>query len=75
MFYTVFLAICLSSTPVRDCDSHSAIDWIVAPEQQQGLAACLIHGQEYAANSRLLKDGEYLKVFCTTSSIGKENVG
>jgi hypothetical protein len=49
MLYSVFIAVCLAGTPVRDCDRHSAVAWVAAPEQQQGLRACMIHGQEYAA--------------------------
>jgi hypothetical protein len=77
MLYTVFVAVCLAGTPVRDCDRHSAISWVAAPEQQHGLAACMIHGQEYAAQAPgLIREGTYVKVYCVApTSIGKENVG
>lgn len=64
MLYTVFLAICIAGTPVVQCNGTTARDWIVAPEPQQGLSACAIHGQQYAAQSRLLHTGDMLKIFC-----------
>lgn len=64
LMLTVFVAICLAGTPVQDCNRDTALDWLVAPERQMGFGACLIHGQQYAAESNLAMDGAYLKVFC-----------
>lgn len=64
MLYTVFVAVCIVGTPVKDCQKETAKDWMVAPEQQMGLAACMIHGQEYLAQSRMLVEGTYPKVWC-----------
>jgi hypothetical protein len=60
MLYTVFVAVCLTGTPVRDCDRHSAVSWIAAPEQQQGLGACMLHGMEYVSQAPgLIRNGVY----------------
>lgn len=75
MIWTVFIAVCLTTTAPRNCNQQTAVDWVAAPEQQIGLGECLIHGEEYAANSRLVRDGEYVKVFCSSSSIGQGSVG
>ena len=63
MIYLVLIAICAVGTPVAECDSTSAVHWIAAPEPQM-LAYCGIHGQQYAAQSRLVDDGAYVKIFC-----------
>jgi hypothetical protein len=77
MLYTVFVAVCLAGTPVRDCDCHAAVAWVAAPEQQKGLKAYMVPGQEYAAQAPgLIRRGVYVKVFCMPpTSIGKGNVG
>ncbi len=76
MLYAVFIAVCLVGTPHKDCDQRTAVDWVSAPEAQMGLGGCLLHGEEYAANSRLVTEGkEYIRIFCTATSIGKGNVG
>ena len=49
MLYHVFIAVCLIGMMPKDCDIHNAVDWIAAPEPQNGLAACMIHGQEYVS--------------------------
>jgi len=64
MLYAVFIALCAAGTPVKACTPETALDWIAAPEAQQGLAACMIHGQEYAAASRLVAGGVLVKVYC-----------
>lgn len=61
MLYTAFIAICLAVGP---CDRHHAVDWIAAPEPQQGLGMCMKHGLAYAAESNLARPGEIVKVYC-----------
>ncbi|HEX2257044.1 MAG TPA: hypothetical protein VHG92_10175 [Afifellaceae bacterium] len=62
--FTAFVAICVLSIPVESCSRLTAVDWIVAPQRQSSAVGCLIHGQRYAAQSRLVTEGTYLKVFC-----------
>ena len=73
MLYQVFIA----TMAPKDCDMHNAVDWIAAPGPQLGLAACMIHGQEYVSNARLIQPGKaYPKVYCAPpTSIGKANIG
>jgi hypothetical protein len=77
MLYQVYIAICLATILPKDCDIHNAVDWIAAPEPQLGLGACMIHGQEYVSNARLIQPGKtYPKVYCVPpTSIGKANIG
>lgn len=73
--WSVFIAVCLIGMPHKDCNQKTAVDWVAAPEPQMGLGGCLIHGEQYAANSRLVHEGEYVKIFCTMTSIGRSDVG
>ena len=77
MTYLVYIAVCLVGMAPRDCDRASAVDWIAAPEPQPGLAACMIHGQKYVSQARLVIPGKtYPKIYCVSpTSIGKGNVG
>lgn len=75
MTYIAIIAICLASVGARDCNRHTAVDWIVAPEQQHGLAACMLHGQQYVSQSHLSKPGEIVKVFCRPGQTPPDNQG
>ena len=57
----------------EDCNHSNAVEWIAAPEPQQGLAACMIYGQEYVSQARLVIPGKtYPKVYCQPPlNIGK----
>lgn len=68
MMYIVYIAVCLSTTPVQECNRDTAVNWMVAPEVQQGLGSCMKHGQEYAAESHLLREGDYAKIYCRPPS-------
>jgi len=64
MLYQVSTAIRLNTMAPMDCDIHNAVDWIAAPEPQLGLGVCMIHGQEYVSNARLIQPGKtYPKVY------------
>ena len=65
MLYTVAIAVCLTGTPMPDCQEPTAVAWIVSPEQPNSPAGCLTHGMFYAASSNLVTAGSYAKVFCT----------
>jgi hypothetical protein len=75
MLYTVFIAICLAGISPRECSRHNAVDWVAAPEHVEGLGMCAIYGQQYAADTSLVKLGEtYPKVYCSPGTgIGKED--
>lgn len=70
MLYTVFVAICLAGMSPTECDRHTAVDWMTAPEPAEGLGMCAKAGIEYAAQSRLLRAGTYPKIFCSTGGGG-----
>jgi hypothetical protein len=68
MPYAIFVAICLSNVAPDHCDRRTAVDWFPVPEQAEGLGMCAKTGYEFAAQSNLLRQGTYPKIFC---SIGK----
>lgn len=61
---TAFIAICLIGTPPEQCQLDTAVGWLVAPERQHHYGSCFSHGQQYAAQSRLVTEETYLKIFC-----------
>jgi hypothetical protein len=65
MLYSVFVAICMTSMNPTQCDRHTAVAWFPAPEQAEGLGMCAKTGYEFAAESHLIKEGTYPKVFCS----------
>jgi len=64
MNFIAAIAICLSSTPVGECQRTSALHWFTLSQPSIGLADCMREGMISAARSRLLKGGDYPKVFC-----------
>ena len=77
MLHLGFITICFATMAPKNCDIHNAVDWIAAPRPQLGLAACMIHGQEYVPNARLIQPAKtYPKVYCAPPTrIGKANIG
>jgi hypothetical protein len=63
MLYTAYVAVCLASTPVQDCNRDSALNWMAAPGMHR-LSYCMIRGEQFAATSGIVKDGDIVKVFC-----------
>ena len=60
---SVYIIVCLLSTPVSDCNRKTAIDWFET-EPQASLMACMREGELIIARRQLLDDQTYLKVFC-----------
>ena len=72
MLYTVAIAVCLSATPMPNCSEATSVAWIVAPERPASMIGCMRHGLLYAAESHLITEGSYGKVFCSSRTlIGK----
>jgi hypothetical protein len=71
MFYTVAIAVCLLTTPVHQCQQANAVSWIVAPERPPSISGCMRHGMLYAAESHLVREDSYAKVFCSTRTTGR----
>ena len=65
MLFTVAIAVCLSGMPITECQQPTAVSWIVAPEHPTSIAGCMRHGMLYAAESHLVTEGSYAKVFCS----------
>ena len=70
MLYTVAIAVCLSATPVRDCSEVTSVAWIVAPQHPGSISGCMQHGMFFAAESHLVTQGSYAKVFCSSGMTG-----
>jgi len=67
MLYTAYVAVCLASVSVQDCNRDTALDWMVAPGEYP-LSDCRVQGQQYAATSGIVHDGEFVKVYCKAPS-------
>ncbi|MBN9673823.1 hypothetical protein [Roseibium aggregatum] len=63
MLYTAYVAVCLATMPVQDCNRDTAVDWMVAPGHYD-LAHCMVHGQRFASTSGIVRDGDTVKVYC-----------
>lgn len=61
---TVYLAVCLLTTPAQNCNKTTAVDWFETEELQMDLSSCMLHGQMVAARRQILDGQTYLKVFC-----------
>lgn len=71
MFQVLVLVCSIGIAPV-DCQTDTAIRTIRGPEAGNEVQ-CGLYGQAYFAENGQyeLGDGEYLKVMCTRTSIGK----
>jgi hypothetical protein len=63
---SAFLAICLMSTPIKDCDRETAVSWMKVPTENDLRLPiqCMRTGLLFAAESRLVVQGSYLRVLC-----------
>lgn len=64
MNFIAAIAICLSSTPVPECQRKTAVHWFTVSEASAGLSGCMREGMVAAVRSRLLRGEDYPKVFC-----------
>ena len=75
--FKVILLICASSIPRGDCQVETARDVLRGPDAVD-LIACGFQSQAYFAGTELgrqIRDGEYVKILCTSTVIAKRNVG
>jgi hypothetical protein len=70
--FQVFILVCAIGVPPADCQTNSAIQTIRGPEAPNEVA-CGLFGQAFFAqvSQQKLREGEYLKITCTRTSIGK----
>lgn len=77
MTFSVLILVCSVMVPAPLCQRDTALDVIAGPPAANEWQ-CGLYGQAYLAETALnerIGTEEYLKVTCTRSSIGKENVG
>jgi len=66
MIYEVAFAICLNTTPVKDCNQRTAISWVSqAIPEAPDLALCGLSGQIATARQGQDDATTYTKIFCT----------
>ncbi|WP_119304363.1 hypothetical protein [Dongia deserti] len=70
--FQIMMLVCSISIPPADCQTDTAIKIILGPEAANEVQ-CGLYGQAYFAEMGQYKltGGEYLKVTCTRTSIGK----
>ena len=74
--YEVIVLVCALSLSPAKCQMNTATHVLHAPESQDTLTGCMMHGMQYAAESNTVTDGLYPKVFCVSpTNIGKETTG
>ncbi|MFZ5790362.1 MAG: hypothetical protein ACOY3L_06645 [Pseudomonadota bacterium] len=76
MFQVLILICSLNMAPAQ-CQTYNAVDVIPGPDAAN-VELCGLQGQAYIAQIAYgtpHKDDEYVKIKCTRTSIGKDNVG
>ena len=74
--FKVLILICAASVSKPDCQVDTAVDIIQGPDVKNELM-CGLHSQAYLAQTEISYNPktQYIKVKCTRTSIGKDNVG
>jgi len=74
--YAIMILVCSLSLTPKECQKDTATQVIHAPDEQDSLTSCMLYAIRYAAESNLVTDGYYPKVFCIPpTNIGKETTG
>ena len=70
--FQVLVLVCAASITPADCQTGTAIKTLRGPEASNELE-CGLYGQAYFAEmgQYTLTNGQYLKIMCTRTSIGK----
>ena len=70
--FKVLILVCSINLAPSECQLDNALDVINGPEAQNEMM-CGFYGQAYVASTAIpgRGDGEYVKVKCTRTSIGK----
>ena len=75
--FKVLILVCAAGMAPRDCQAHNALEVVQGPEARNEIA-CALQSQAYFAQTALgrnLRPGEYVKIRCRRTAIGKGNVG
>lgn len=71
----VLILVCAATLSRPDCQPETALIVIQGPDAPNEVA-CALQSQAYFAGSGIeLAEGEWLKIVCRRSGIGKGNVG
>jgi len=70
----VLILVCALNVAAPDCQRETAISKFYAPEPQSSYSACMMHGMLFAAQSRMVKEGTYPKIFCVPFGAPKHKV-
>ena len=71
----VVLLVCAATIPRLDCQEQTARLVIQGPDAQNEMM-CAVRSQAYFAETAMeVGESEYLKIKCTRTAIGRNNVG
>jgi hypothetical protein len=68
----ILILVCALATSAPDCQKNTAIDMFYAPPEASDMSGCARQGLMFAAESRLVKPGNYAKVVCQYSVPAKK---
>ena len=75
--FKVLILVCSATLAPSECQPETALEVVQGPEARNEIA-CALQSQAYFAQTALGRDlqpGEYVKIRCRRTSIGKGNVG
>ena len=75
--FKVLILVCAAGMAPRDCQVNNALQVVQGPEARNEIA-CALQSQAYFAQTALgrdLRPGEYVKIRCRRTTIGKGNAG
>jgi hypothetical protein len=66
MMIDVVGAVCLAATPVSECNQRTAVVWLPVPTEYDLRLPmqCMRAGLLYAAESRMVTQGSFVKILC-----------
>ena len=75
--FKVLILVCAANLAPSECQPDTALEVLQGPEARNEIA-CALQSQAYFAQTALGRDlqpGEYVKIRCRRTAIGKGNVG
>jgi len=60
----ILILVCAAALSQAECRNDTALHVFHAPPVEGGLVNCMREGMLYAANSRLVTPGTYMKIAC-----------
>jgi hypothetical protein len=68
----ILILVCTLATSAPDCQKNTAVDMFYAPPEAGEMSGCARQGLMFAAESRLVRPGNYAKVVCQYSAPAKK---